>query len=144
MCLFLIRDSLTWKEGAVTARILLIEDDSELRLVLERLLERCGHSVASASNGREGLKRFRTANVDLVITDIFMPVQEGIETICELRRHRPDTKIIAISGGGPLGVTDHLVNAEKLGATFTLTKPFRSEDILQAVEFVVGRPRPRP
>ena len=118
-------------------RILIIDDDEKVRRVLTKLLNRQGHSVATAPNGREGIRLCRAVVRDVVITDILMPENEGIEVICELKRGYPDMKVIAISGGGDLGYTDCLKYAELLGADFTLAKPFRAEDLLQAVQFVL-------
>ncbi|MEO5957891.1 MAG: response regulator [Opitutaceae bacterium] len=82
------------------ARILLIDDDDDVRTVLRLTLIHFGHTVIEARNGREGLELFAEARPELVITDIVMPEKEGLEVIIELRAHRPPVKIIAISGGG--------------------------------------------
>lgn len=117
-------------------RLLVIDDDDELREVLKRLLERAGYVVATARNGREGIHRCREEAFDVVITDIMMPAKEGIETIIELRQNHPDVEIIAMSGGETFDPSDNLANAERLGASLAIAKPFRREDILQAVRFV--------
>ena len=79
-------------------RVLLIEDDDLVRATLRDALESNGYEVATATNGLDGLERFRSAPADVVVTDILMPEKEGIETIIELRRDHPEVKIIAISG----------------------------------------------
>ncbi len=69
------------------ARILLIDDDAAVRNVLYLTLTNCGHTVIEARDGREGLEQFKTANADLVITDIVMPGTEGFEVMMKLRKN---------------------------------------------------------
>ena len=118
-------------------RILLIDDDDQLRLMLRQVLETAGYEVIDASNGREGMQRYRDAPTDLVITDLIMPEQEGLETIQELRRDFPETKLIAISGGAREGTMDFLPIAEQLGANRILHKPFTSENFLEVIQEVL-------
>jgi DNA-binding response OmpR family regulator len=118
------------------ADILVIDDEDALRRLLARILTTAGHTVRQARDGREGLIQFRNRRPDLVITDIVMPDQEGIETIIELRRDAPDVPILAISGGGG-GV--YLRLAEGVGATEALAKPFSADDLLAAVAMLLGR-----
>ena len=82
------------------SRILLIDDDDQFRGMLQQALRREGYEVVEARDGKEGVICFRTAAIDLVMTDILMPEQEGLQTIRELRAEFPAIKIIAISGGG--------------------------------------------
>ena len=102
--------------------ILIIDDNQTVRRLLRQVLEGVGYSVVDASNGREGLSRFRQDPTDLVITDILMPDKDGLETILELRREFPDVKIIAFTG--ETGQGNFLDVAKLLGANRTLTKPF--------------------
>ena len=128
------------------ARILLIDDEDALREVLAMTLAQAGHLVIQAADGKTGVELFRVEPTDLVITDIIMPGQEGIETIVALRRALPKLPIIAMSGG-----TSHsrfyLEMADKLGAQRTLAKPFSATQLLGAVSAVLAaRPseeRPR-
>ncbi len=115
------------------ARILIIDDEDELRSMLRRMLEQVGHEVTEAVNGTEGIQSYEQDRPDLIITDIIMPEKEGVETIIALRRADPDLPIIAISGGGRLEATDFLTMAKKLGARHTLSKPFRRDQLLEAV-----------
>lgn len=115
------------------ARILVIDDDPAVRLSAKLALEDAGHRVEEAVNGEEGLKRMRANPADLVISDIFMPEKEGLETIDEIRRNHPQTRIIAISGGGRMDPADYLEIAERVGADRSLSKPF---DILQLLDVV--------
>ena len=115
------------------ARVLLIDDDRHLRKMLCRVLAREGHTIIEADNGRAGLTRLREKRADLVITDILMPVQDGIETIIVIRRDFPDVKIIAISGGGIHMNSVYLSYANTFGANYALAKPFASGELLEAV-----------
>jgi CheY-like chemotaxis protein len=115
------------------ARILIIDDEAELRTTLRELLEAQGYEVIEASDGREGLRHYVGAPADLVLTDLFMPGQEGMETISALRQINPQVKIIAMSGGGQTGRMDFLQIASVLGAERTLQKPFRMQTLLEAV-----------
>ncbi len=115
------------------ARILIIDDEPNVRSMLRRMLHQAGHQVSEASNGAEGIDSYERDPPDLIITDILMPEKEGIETIIALHRADPDLPIIAISGGGRSGDAGFLSSAEKLGARHTLSKPFRADQLLSAV-----------
>lgn len=115
------------------ARILVIDDDAPTRHLLRQMLERAGYDVIDACNGREGLQRYQEIPADLVITDILMPEQEGLETIGELRRLSPEVQILAISGGGCRVTQDFLPLAEKLGAQRVLRKPISRQELLATV-----------
>jgi DNA-binding response OmpR family regulator len=119
------------------ANILVIDDDPQIGRLLEKVLGRAGHEVAIALNGKDGQQIFREGNFDLLITDLIMPEKEGLETIMELRREFPETKIIAMSGGGRIGPDSYLKMANTLGAEKTLTKPFGREDLLSAVSALI-------
>ena len=115
------------------ALILIVDDDAQYRKMLRIMLEKDGHEILEASDGKAGLEKYRKDPTDLVISDIFMPHQEGLQTIKELRQDYPDAKIVAISGGGRVKGFDYLNDAELFGANRTLAKPFTSQDLLQAV-----------
>jgi DNA-binding response OmpR family regulator len=120
-------------------RILLIDDDSEVRRFLRVALERAGYEVLDADNGRSGVELFRRTPADLVVTDIFMPEKEGIETIRELRGEFPEMKILAISGGIPgLDPEHYLSMARKLGADASLEKPFSQKQLLESINELLG------
>jgi CheY-like chemotaxis protein len=122
------------------ARILLIDDELLVREMMRITLTEAGHSVATATNGKEGLLQVDTLRPDLIITDIVMPEQEGIETIRAIRKTNAKTPIIAISGGAS-GKLDFLRAAAALGATRTLRKPFGSGTLLATVnECLAERP----
>lgn len=114
------------------AKILVIDDDPEMRSALEQTLKLAGHDVMLAEDGEQGLKVLRDQPANLVITDIFMPNKEGFETINTLRKDFPGVPIIAISGRPELG--NVLAIARRLGSVRTLAKPFQSPELLAAVE----------
>lgn len=116
------------------SRILLIDDDDALRKMLRLTLTGMGHSVVEARNGREGVALDATQQPDLVLTDIIMPDKEGIETILEIRRQHPETRIIAMSGGGRVNARDYLVMARRFGARYVLEKPFSNGEMALAIE----------
>ena len=120
------------------ARILIIDDEAAICTMLQQVLERNGHEVAVAKDGLEGLTLCRENPADLVITDLFMPEMGGMEIIPELRKQSPQTKIIAISGGGLGSNFDCLPTAKHLGAHRTLAKPFEHQELLDAVNAVLG------
>jgi CheY-like chemotaxis protein len=128
------------REGSYTmTRILIIDDNVPTRAILRQALERAGHEVVEASDGRGGIARQRTMPAEVIITDILMPDQEGFETIRELRRDFPTTGIIAMSGGGQIGCDALLAIAERLGAQRVLQKPFGLQDMLDAVHQLLQR-----
>jgi DNA-binding response OmpR family regulator len=114
-------------------KILVIDDDYLVRYTLARILQSQGYEVVTAADGESGMTVFRSAAPDLVITDIIMPEQEGIQTIRQMRRERPDAKIIAISGGSRFGDLDVLEIAIKLGADDAISKPFDAAELLSRV-----------
>jgi CheY-like chemotaxis protein len=114
-------------------RILIIDDDEQMRALLGDILERAGYEVMEAANGLEGMRRMRAQLADMVITDLIMPEKEGVETILELRRDFPAVPVVAMSGGGRDGVRDYLHIAARLGAVRTIAKPFTRQEILDAV-----------
>jgi two-component system chemotaxis response regulator CheY len=115
------------------SRILLVDDDELLRNMLRIFLEKMGHIVMEARNGKEAVRLFETEPPDLVLTDLVMPDQDGLETIPAMRRLRPEIKIIAMSGGSRFGPLDYLKIARQMGAVATLNKPFSNEALAQAI-----------
>jgi len=126
------------------ARILVIDDELSLRRVLRRILERAGHTVFDAPDGRKGLALWRDEPVDVVVTDIFMPEKDGIEVIMEMKKAAAKPKIIAMSGGGSRGRLDVIPGALMLGADRIILKPFDQQLLLSTVEEVInGQPDTR-
>jgi DNA-binding response OmpR family regulator len=125
-----------------TMKILVIEDEDQLRRTVAKMLTTVGHEVVEAADGLRGMELFRKEKPDLVITDIVMPNQEGLETIIELRRRCPQIRIIAMSGGftrdDNLGF---LKMARRLGADETIPKPFRAQELRKLVSQLSLVPR---
>ena len=124
-------------------RVLVIDDDEDVRVFVQALLEGEGFEVAAAANGQEGLELQRKQPAQVVVTDIFMPGKEGMETIFEMRQQFPQTGIIVMSGGPSKrrhpGL-DYLSLALNLGAVRSLKKPFATQELIDAVR-ELGGPR---
>ncbi len=116
-------------------RVLVVDDEPEIRRLLRQFLEHAGYRVTEAPNGKQAVAEVDAGGVALVITDLVMPEKEGIETIREMRSRHPDVKIIAMSGafGGRF-----LRTAEMLGANATLSKPLRAESVVRTAREVLG------
>jgi DNA-binding NtrC family response regulator len=124
-------------------KILVIDDDIIVRETIVKILEDCGYQALSAEDGKRGMAAFHSGQPDLVITDIIMPEQEGIQTIAEMLKAKPDAKIIAISGGGRVGNIDFLRMAQALGAMAVIPKPFDPDELLAIVKnCLAGRSNP--
>lgn len=123
--------------GTGLAKILIVDDDTAVQATIRLLLERAGHSVTVAGDGRKGLAIFETGEFDLLFLDIFMPGMDGLETMRLIHQQRPRIPIIVISGNpissdsgsGP----DFLTMATRLGAVRSLQKPFKPAALLAAV-----------
>ena len=114
-------------------KILIIDDEPYILLMLKKMLEKSGHEVELAINGREGMDLFEEKPADMIITDIIMPDKEGLEIILEMRNAHPDLKIIAISGGGRVSPESYLECAKHFGAERVFQKPFTQKEIVTAV-----------
>lgn len=121
----------------VTADILIVEDDVQVRAMLRQMLEVAGFRVRDATNGKEAMAAWTERRPDLVITDVLMPEMDGFEVITSLRKLDPTAKIIAITGGGAAKLTNLLPAAKLLGAVKTLHKPFGRKEMLQQVQEVL-------
>lgn len=119
-------------------RILVIDDEVHILLMLKKMLEKVGYEVDLARNGQEGIDLQNKLPADLIITDIVMPEKEGLETIVEIKSKYPDTKIIAISGGGRMDPREYLEPAKLFGASKILKKPFNQQEIVSAVNELIG------
>jgi DNA-binding NtrC family response regulator len=125
------------------ARILIIDDESQIRSMLKLMLERDGYEVVEAPDGMEGIRVYRQNPADLIITDLIMPNKDGIGMIIDLKKEFPNVKIIAMSGGGLNKPNGYLEGAKKLGAACTLTKPIDREEMLRAVKNILKDPSPQ-
>ncbi len=115
------------------ARILLVEDDDQLRSMLKFLLTDSGYETWEAPDGTRVGQMYDQQHFDLVITDLVMPDKDGLEVIIDLRRKNQNVRIIAMSGAGPGTGAMYLKAAQRLGADLTLSKPFGNQEFLKAV-----------
>lgn len=118
--------------------VLLIDDDSAVLDALVIVLEQRGFRVLTARNGWQGLSVFRQHAPKVVITDIIMPEQDGIGMMLQMRRERPNVKIIAISGGGYLDGWDYLTAAKQLGADATFPKALDTDALIEKLNELLG------
>ncbi len=114
-------------------RVLIIDDDEQIRVLLQQMMEWAGFETAVAENGKVAMQLQRQQPADLVITDLIMPEQEGLETISRLKKRYADVKIIAISGGGRIGPDAYLPAALELGADRVFSKPFNVQEVVDSV-----------
>ena len=119
------------------ASILLVDDNNELRAVIERALRAVGHDVYTAMNGKAALAILPKVKYDLVLTDIVMPEMEGLELIRSIRKIDPTAKIIAMSGGGSGTAENYLVLAKNFGAAAALEKPFPLDLLAKTIDEVL-------
>ncbi|MCF8215509.1 MAG: response regulator [Chlorobium sp.] len=113
--------------------VLVIEDDADVRNMIRMILADEGYSVEDACNGLEGMKKLNHGPFDLIVTDMLMPEKEGIETIREIKKQSPSTKIVAISGGGICIPENYLNLALMMGADASLCKPFGRQELLDTI-----------
>ena len=123
-------------------RILVVDDDKSVRIATQTLLEHDSYEVVVADSGRAGIEALADSTFDVVIVDIFMPGMDGLETIKAFHHHASDVPIIAMSGfmfrNTSAPAPDFLSMSTKLGAAYSLHKPFRPRDLLKAIEACLG------
>lgn len=117
----------------MSKKVLIIDDDDHIRMLYSYYLEDYGFEVHTARNGKEGLSLFEQQCADVVVLDVLMPEEDGVETIQSLREMQPDVGIIAISGGGRISAPRYLEIMRLLGAHYVLEKPVDIEHLLGAV-----------
>lgn len=119
-------------------KILIIDDEEIARFTLRFILEGAGYDVIEAADGREGINRFQQmadqhTPVDIVVSDIVMPIMSGQQTIAKIKEMSSRTPTIAISGGGGLDPQMCLREAERAGADYGLAKPFKPMELLEII-----------
>jgi CheY-like chemotaxis protein len=120
--------------------ILVIEDDDQMRNMIQKMLERAGYDVIAAAGGSEAMAKFDKQQIKLIVTDILMPNMDGVEVITKLRRRKPTPTIVAISGGGAyLQARDCIEWAKSLGVEHTFTKPFDRKAFMKVVKAAMDR-----
>jgi CheY-like chemotaxis protein len=115
-------------------KVCAIDDDPLMLRHLEEMLTGLGCQVVSAPDVDSALKQMSLQHCDAAVVDILMPERDGLNFIMEIRRTRPDLRIVAISGGGRLGAGPLLSMAGGLGADATLVKPFSLTDLKMALQ----------
>jgi DNA-binding response OmpR family regulator len=120
------------------AGVLIVEDDADLREMLRDALEKRKFTVITAANGREAIARFRPSIIDMVVTDLLMPEEDGLMVIMKIKELKPSVKMIAISGGGKAGPGSYLLMASTLGADHVFSKPFLPSELVQKVREILG------
>jgi CheY-like chemotaxis protein len=115
--------------------VLVVDDDETMRDLLKRVLERSGFEVLTARDGQDGLERFGSRNVDLTITDMVMPVMDGVEMMRKLVAEQPSIRIIAVSGVAEWD--NYLKTARNIGAKAVLRKPVSSAELVDTVRRVL-------
>ena len=126
--------ALTQKAVIPVARILVVDDEPSVRQVVRKTLEHAGFDVVEAEDGKVALDACRANPMDLVVTDLFMPVMDGLELIVQLREVCPDTKVVAISGAMYEKRPRFLEIAGRMASVVTLAKPFEIDALLAAVQ----------
>lgn len=117
------------------ARILIVEDTPDFRLMMRDILQTAGHEIEEAENGKAAIRKMEGGSFDLLVTDVLMPESDGIELIHTLAQQGRSLPILAVSGGGrnlPAAVS--LALTEAAGAHRTLFKPFRAAELLAVVD----------
>lgn len=115
------------------ATAVVIDDDEQLRCLIALMLKRAGYDVALARDGEEGIELCASLEPEVIVTDIFMPRQDGIDVLRQAKARSKQVRVVAISGGSPRLQVDFLHVAEKLGADAVVQKPFTPAQLLQAV-----------
>ena len=120
------------------ARILVVDDETAIRLAIRMILENAGHTVVVAEGGHAAVSAIEAFSFDVLLVDIFMPDMDGLETIKIFRESAPDVPVIAMSGYAVRGETtpDFFRRALDLGAAMCLCKPFKARELIQAIATV--------
>jgi CheY-like chemotaxis protein len=121
-------------------RIMVVDDNANVRTAARMLLEANGFQVVEAESGGTALARLGSEDVQVVLTDIFMPGTDGIELIHALHRDSPDLPVVAMSGGGFGDGKDVLAVARLLGAAEIVQKPFTQRKLIGAIRRAIGTP----
>lgn len=119
-------------------RVLVVDDCADLRSSLKKLLELMGYEVETARHGAAALALQRERSAGVVITDIFMPEMDGLETITRFKSGWPEVRVIAMSGGGEMAKNSYLQTALHIGADAMLRKPFDLQTLLNVLSLVTG------
>ncbi|MCB2298518.1 response regulator [Clostridium tagluense] len=118
--------------------ILIIDDSISIRNFIRGILEQSGYKIYEACDGEEGIELFKSmGNIDLVITDVYMPKKTGIEVVIELGKEYKNTKMIVLSDGGKYNFIDELGLCEAFGAICFMKKEFVKDSLVELVNRVL-------
>jgi CheY-like chemotaxis protein len=126
------------------AKVLVVDDEAELRTLLRRQLTKLGHEVCDAPDGAEALQLLETTPFDLVITDAYMAEVDGMELLVRIQQRGLHMPVLMISGGGYMAREEVLAMGKSCGAVATLEKPFSSEQLRQTIEPLLSGAAPAP
>ena len=116
--------------------ILIVDDSRTSRKILRGILEDAGHKViGEATDGQEGLNKYKELNPDIITLDITMPVMDGIAALKEIMSENPEAKVIMITAAGQ---QHKMIDAIKLGASEFVTKPFEKDEIISVINKIMG------
>ena len=119
--------------------ILVVDDEPELRELIQIVLKAEGHNVIIAADGVEAEAAIASHRFDVVMTDLIMPERDGLEFIANVRKRYPSIKIIAMSGGGHIARDSYLRIAQGFGAHALLEKPFENREVFAAIESALAK-----
>lgn len=119
-------------------KVLIVDDDAELRSTLSEILKGAGYHIDEASSGKEAIERMASKDFDIALLDLMMPKMNGIETLTELKKITPKTKVIMITA---FATVENAVDAIKKGASDYISKPFRIEELLTTIRRVIEEGR---
>ena len=122
------------------AKILLVDDDELVRYALTRVLTSAGHQVDVAENGLKAIRQFKLSPPDLVLTDIVMPDQDGLELLREIGELNAQMPVVVMTGGGEIMGQDYLLFADRLGASAIILKPFENAVLLSKIDGLLKNP----
>ena len=114
--------------------VMIADDDKLVRLTFKHVFEEAGYTALVADNGRDAIAQLSRTDVGTIFLDVFMPDQDGIETLLEIKRAHPETRVIVMSGGGVRGRYDFLAAATKFGADGVVRKPISPQQLIAMFE----------
>ncbi|MDP2279764.1 MAG: response regulator [Nitrospirota bacterium] len=119
-------------------KVLIVDDDAELRSTLSEILKGAGYHIDEASSGKEAIEKMASKDFDIALLDLMMPKMNGIETLTELKKITPKTKVIMITA---FATVENAVDAIKKGASDYISKPFKIEELLTTIRRVIEEGR---
>ena len=119
----------------VKARILVVDDEDDLRMLLDHVVSSAGYQVTTAMDGEEAISKIQNNTFDVALLDIQMPNANGIEVLKYLHKNSPKTKAIMLTGYADL---KYAIEAREYGAKDFINKPYKLEDVIKTIEYVLA------